>query len=187
MSTEALQDADILGIVSAHRLVRDANVLKIARAHITGRALFAYVEALNTTIDLSEKIVTEDRVHTLVYTRRFLEEMIAVAERVVVVGGLGPIDMQLPTIEKFHFIPLIPEQNKGLPTSRGARSIVENYEYIAQELAENCSPGTVALISGGYVGKGFFVATFQERIELKGSRCVIIMRAFGKSRIILSI
>lgn len=149
---KAVCNADILGIISAYRLIRDASPQPMLDS-ITGRALLAHVEALATRIPLNNKIITEDRCHTILYTADFLTELINAAESLVIVGGLSPKDMNLPDSSNTTFIALIPEQNKGLPTHIGARSLVEDFDDIAKDVAGACKPGTLALISGGYVGK----------------------------------
>lgn len=146
---EALRAADAIGVISAHRLIKDANGGPMVST-TPGRALLAHVEALDTLIPLHNKIVTEDRVHTLIYSPSFLSDLISHARQVVVVGGLPPEEMGLHGAQ---FIALTPEQNKGLPTVAGARSIVDDYDEIADDVAKSCGPGTLALISGGYIGK----------------------------------
>ncbi len=72
---ESLINADIIGIISAYRLIRDASQEPLANS-ITGRALLSHVEALDTLIPLKNKIITEDRAHTILYTRPFIKELI---------------------------------------------------------------------------------------------------------------
>lgn len=127
---EALRAADAIGVISAHRLIKDANGGPMVST-TTGRALLAHVKALDTLIPLHNKIVTEDRVHTLIYSPSFLTDLISHARQVVVVGGLPPEEMGLHGAQ---FIALTPEQNKGLPTVAGARSIVDDYDEIADDV-----------------------------------------------------
>ncbi len=75
------------------------------------------------------------------------------ATNIVVAGGLSLKDMGLKTDKTTSFIALTPEQNKGLPTPTNARSIVDEFESIATDLSTLCQPGTLAFISGGYMGK----------------------------------
>ena len=149
---KAICNADILGIISAYRLIRDASSQSMIDS-ITGRALLAHVEVLATHIPLHDKMITEDRCHTILYTADFLNELINSAENLVVIGGLSPTDMNLPVIDDTTFIALTPQQNKGLPTHHGARSLIEEFDYIARDVSFTCRPGTLALVSGGYVGK----------------------------------
>lgn len=149
---DALCNADILGIISAYRLIRDASSQPISKS-ITGRALLAHVEAIATQIPMDNKIITEDRCNTILYTVGFLKELIESAKSLVVIGGLSAEDMNLTENSNVTFIALTPEQNKGLPTHYGARSLVEDFEDISKDVATYCKPGTLALVSGGYVGK----------------------------------
>ena len=150
---QALHAADILGVCSAHRLIRDAVPGLPMTESVTGRALLAHVNALGTTVPLHDKIVTEDRAHTLLYTREFLSRLSHTAEKVVVLGGLSPDQMKLPDPNEASFIPLVPEQNKGLPETDGAMSIVDDFEALRDQVQAACGPGTLFLVSGGYVGK----------------------------------
>ena len=154
---DALRNADIIGVFSAHRLIRDASDTPMTEK-VTGRALLAHVHALGDLIPLHDKIVTEDRIHTIVYTPDFMREIISKADHVVVIGGLSPQEMALPSAEEMTFIALTPEQNKGLPTAAGARSIVDDFEALAQDVAAACKPGALALVSGGYLGKALVQA-----------------------------
>ncbi|MEM7471879.1 MAG: hypothetical protein AAF340_11060 [Pseudomonadota bacterium] len=151
---QALQCADVLGVCSAHRLIRDAVPEVAMTASVTGRALLAHVNALGTQVPLDDKIVTEDRAHTILYTRAFLKRLCRAARNVVVVGGLSPSQMGLRKADDATYIPLLPEQNKGLPVAQGAVSIVDDYEALQARISAESGPGTLLLVSGGYVGKG---------------------------------
>lgn len=156
--SEALRQADILGVCSAHRLIRDAVPGVPMRDSVTGRALMAHVHALGTRISLADKIITEDRAHTILYTREFVRRLIRAADRLVVVGGLSPAQMRLPRAKKEVFVPLLPEQNKGLPVDGRAVSIVDAFESLRDQIRDACMPGTLLLVSGGYVGKALVQA-----------------------------
>lgn len=150
--TEALRDADILGVVSVYRLIRDASEQSMLD-NITGRSLLKHVEALGNTIPLADKVLTEDRAHTIIYTRGFIDTLFQQADSILIVGGLSAEQMNLPYHDNIKFIALIPEQNKGLPIAEGARSIIDDFDAISDDITEYCCPGTLALISGGYAGK----------------------------------
>ena len=149
----ALREADVLGFVSPYRLVRDAVPgVEWGTTYLT-RALMAHLHALDTDVEIERKVATEDRAHTILYTRPFLEALVAAADRVVVLGSLSPAEMRLPGAERATFLALTPQRHHGLPTAPGARGVVEHYDAIAADLRAACGPGTLALVSGGYVGK----------------------------------
>ena len=115
---KAVCNADILGIISAYRLIRDASFQPMLDS-ITGRALLAHVEVLATHIPLHDKIVTEDKCYTILYTADFLKELNSSAANLVTVEGLLPKNMNLSVTDNTIFIVLSPRQNKGLPTHDG--------------------------------------------------------------------
>lgn len=151
--SEALNAADVLGVCSAHRFIRDINIKHRLGEVKSGRALLAHVNAYGTLFSMDDKVITEERAHTIIYSDAFLEDLLRSAQKLVVVGGLSPDDMGLLANCSVEFIALLPEQNKSLPTADGARWIVDDFDSISQDISNACSPGTLALISGGYVGK----------------------------------
>ena len=154
----AIREADVLGVVSAYRIARDVSPEMAFGGYQTGRALLAHVEALGTSWPLHDKVVTEDRVHTIIFDDVWLKRLLEAAADVLVVGGLAPSDMRVIDRVGAGYVAITPQANNHFAIYDNALSLTNAYDAVEAKVVARSGPGVLVLVSGGYAGKALVAA-----------------------------
>lgn len=150
---EAFQCADLLGVPSAFRFVRDAAFSRNYGSATTDRSMLALFAALGSLIPLRDIVITEERAHTLLFSKQTLESLMQKAGNTIFVGCWTAVDLPLLAENQASILTVEPENKLQISVATGALSIIDDYETISREVAALTRPGTLALISTGYAGK----------------------------------
>lgn len=156
---DAVACADILGVPTVLRLVRDFNLVKADRYPVNSLVARVFCVMRGVAPYLDNKIVVEDQSNLFLFNYEFLVELFGVAKKVVIVSGLRSdlIKAWAPGVGDYHCI--------EIPTHRLLRegALGTSFEIILpliydeylREIAARAEPGVVFLISAGFVGKIF--------------------------------
>jgi hypothetical protein len=163
----AVATADIIGIPSIYRLVRDRSTPG-SRFGETGaqRGLAVVLSHLGGAIPL-DRMLTEERCHQLLFSRPAIEQLAAQAERVVLVSCWRREQLSLTARDVREVV--IPPHTKVAGLASGSTaggeagaSLAHRYEALVSEMAAHCAPGTLVLVGAGFIGK-IFCAEAQAR------------------------
>lgn len=155
---EAIAGADVLGIPSVYRVVRDLGAP--GRPFGSGRAqrgLLVVLGALGSAIPLRERVLTEERSHQILFDGHSLRDLASRARRVVVVSCWPP--EKLPFLEGLPVdsVRIAPhaQVRRAVDGSAGAPPVFRAWREIAAQVAERAGPGVLVLVAAGIVGKIF--------------------------------
>ncbi len=157
----AIEHADVLGIPSLFRFIRDISENRYYADHISTLGLLKVIEGLRSLPERPRSF-TEDRIHQVCFDLETILDLGRVAGKVVIVSSLIPdvarrlmepicddtmIDcVTMPTHAKTMDNDLFASTGKSLPFV---------YEELNAEIAEKVGPGSLAVIAGGSIGKIF--------------------------------
>lgn len=159
---EAYRGADIVGVPTIHRFIRD---FAATSGHlVASTANRGIVTSVRGAADLAEvPAFSEERLHHVVFDKHFLELLVQRAKRVVVVSSIQPsllrkrfaglsaavVTVSLPTHAKTSGNPHYIEGTVPLPLVM---------ESIAEEVNAIVAPGDLVLLSGGIAAKRLVAA-----------------------------
>ena len=149
----AISRADILGIPSIYRVLKhQRSPAEAVTKKRINRAFMTILSQLGTGISLS-RAFTEERCHHLIFSREFLRELIAAANRVVVVTCWGDAqlgDLGLPV----SVVRIAPEIRAARNVSdRDLPPLWSNYNSVCKSVEELSGPGVLVLVGAGLIGK----------------------------------
>lgn len=158
----ALNSADMVGVPSVYRLIRDLGAPEVFGNTPSQRGM---AQILGTNhLDLSDKIVTDERVHQLIFDPTFVNTLRAKAKSVIWISCWSPEQMRLTLATRpEHHLPIAPHirvAGQFQPQDR----LYETYPDIMQQLTPLCEKGVLVFVSAGIVGKLFIKAA-----RLKGA------------------
>lgn len=155
----AIENADILGIPGAHRIIRDRGSLKRRLMDSRQKRGIAVVlpEVLNRTE--RHRVLTEERIHQVLFHAPYLSALSRHAVRTVVIScwksdELASLDLRNP-----EYI-VIPGATKV--RGRGVRPLFETYKETLETIKSAAAPGVLLLVGGGLIGKIFIDAAKRE-------------------------
>lgn len=161
----AVDQADVLGIPSIHRFVRDVHEKSISfKANVQGRGLLQVLHYFSSKE--STALFGDEKMNIPLFrSHEAVREMLIASERCVLVSSANT--SQLPDWMRG----LTNMDHVTIPThfrtSRNAKYHVSDqplplvYEAIDEEVRRKTSPGTLVLVAGGIVGK-IFIGTAKE-------------------------
>lgn len=157
---EAIGKADILGVPSVYRLIRDRG----ARGSGIGgdRSKRGLVTALNGTwqeLPATNRLYTEERCHQVIFDQATIERLASTADGVVIVGCWSEEQLDTNKIRNASFIK-IPAHTK-VREDATEQPLYEVYEEICSEISAQSAPGRLVLVGAGLIGK-IFIATARE-------------------------
>ncbi len=151
----AVAGADIIGIPSIYRLIRDRST-PFSRYGETGgqRGLAVVLGELGRAIP-TDRLLTEERCHQLLFQRQSLELLARLAERVVLVSCWRKDQVALSARDLREVV--IPPHTKvaSLTGHASGASLATTFEAQVAEMADHCAPGTLVLVGAGFIGKIF--------------------------------
>lgn len=154
----AVSDADIVGIPSIYRFIRDVSEKsRSLDSTLQGRGL---LDVLGGIRELSndDAVFTEDKFNVgFVGNIERVSRLAAAAQRLVIVSSIADAHLpnQLTNHRDFQYISL-PGHRKTHANSRYARTetiLPLAYPEISSQVAEIAGPGTLVLVAGGLIGK----------------------------------
>jgi hypothetical protein len=157
----AVTEADVLGIPSVYRMIRDRGPAG-SPFGLTGgqRGLAVVLAKLGTDIPLKERVLTEERCHQILFNRAAIEALGRDARRVVLVScwRADQIALQAPVPVHEIVIPAHTKVAKATGQEAGAPALFETFEVQLAAMAQLCGPGTLVLVGAGFLGKIFIAA-----------------------------
>lgn len=151
---EAFRDCDAMGVCTIHRFVRDAIVGQPYGENINDRSMVQLFHAMDTIMRLDGKIALDERANQKMFTAERIQEICAMAERVVFVGCWTKEQLRIPAEVETTWVLVRPRDNMSLDMPEGTRSILRDYDEIAGIVRDASGPGTVLLLAAGYASKG---------------------------------
>lgn len=153
----AINAADILGIPSIYRVIRDWG--KSGAAIGTDRArrgLTVVLQAVLTQLSDNRRLFTEERIHQILFSREFLRDLASAADRILVVSCWEKDDLNVDFLSEAEFIN-IPAHAKLKEEGRFEEQapLFETFEDHVLRVRELSAPGTIVLIGAGLIGKIF--------------------------------
>ena len=153
----AVSSADVLGIPSVYRLIRDRAIFGgpfgDAPAHI---ALAAVLGALGSTIPLAEKIFTEERCNYVAFDKSALETIAQEATKVVFVSCWSAQQMGFHTRCATESITISPDQKTAMSITQSEdKPLWLSYPDVIGRVREVSAPGHLVLVGAGILGKVF--------------------------------
>lgn len=153
---QAMLNANILGIPSIYRLIRDMPYEPREFFDLTvNRGLWQVLRF--ATMDMKNgAIFTEDRCHQILFTRDNLLRLSADADSVVWVSCWDSSRLNLGNSISQQWIE-VPGHTRVKPVSGDStiESLCDNYESILTESLNCFAPGALVLVSAGILGKVF--------------------------------
>ncbi|WP_152529519.1 hypothetical protein [Aliihoeflea sp. 2WW] len=156
----ALRQADVVGVPSIHRFVRDYSESSSDLLGSTAnRGIVSSLVGFQN-LGLNHSLVTEDRIHHLVFTPELLAPYLSTADRTIVISSIkrsvveeaigracNRLDViEIPTHAKTVSNPVFTEAIEALPVV---------ISRIAEQLRSvGVGPGDLVLVSAGVAGKG---------------------------------
>lgn len=157
----AVATADIIGIPSVYRMIRDRGAAG-SPFGLTGgqRGLAVVLAKLGTDIPLTDRLLTEERCHQILFTRDTLEHLSLTAKRVVLVScwRAGQIALTTPVPVHEIVIPAHTRVAKATGLDPGAPALFETFDAQIAVMTALCEPGTLVLVGAGFLGKIFISA-----------------------------
>lgn len=157
----AVAEADIIGVPSVYRMIRDRGPAGSAFGLTGGqRGLAVILAKLGTDIPVADRIITEERCHQVLFTREPLEALCAKAGQVVLVSCWRAEQVALQAPVPMHGI-VIPGHTRVAKTTglaSGAPPLCETFDDQVAAMASLCGPGVLVLVGAGFLGKLFVAA-----------------------------
>jgi len=157
----SIDHADVLGIPSLFRFIRDINENRFYSDHISTMGLIKVLEGVSELSE-RERNFTEDRIHQVCFDLDTILELGRMAERVLIVSSLIPdaVRSLMAPIKDGVSIDYItiPTHAKTIDNdlfTNSVKSLPFVYEELNDEIAEKVAPRTLAVIAGGSIGKIF--------------------------------
>ncbi len=166
---DALDFVDVLGIPSIYRFIRDTNPrLQNFQSMHGGRALLTVMKHLPEIVH-KEVVLTEERVHQVVFDESYIKKLSNSAEKLVIVSSINE-DYIMDFFGNFFVknnieIYKIPTHAKTLSNKifYNNSTILPNcFNSILNNLKKETMPGTLALVAGGIIGKIFVAQLAQQ-------------------------
>lgn len=157
----AVAEADIIGVPSVYRMIRDRGPAGSAFGLTGGqRGLAVVLARLGTDIPVADRILTEERCHQILFTREPLEALVLKAKHVVLVSCWRADQVALKAPVPVHeiVIPAHTRVAKATGMESGAPALFETFDDDIAAMAELCGPGVLVLVGAGFLGKIFIAA-----------------------------
>ena len=159
-ATLAIKRADVIGIPSIYRFLRDTNIrTKSLLKSIQGRGLVTVLKGVETFDDES-KHYADDKVNIAIFNDISVVKRLAKsANKVIIVtsGSKSAVDTSFSSIKDVVYIP-VPTHNKtalNINYFSSKTPLPFLYEKICDELRNIATPGDLVLIGAGVAGKVF--------------------------------
>lgn len=155
----ALSSADILGVPTITRLVKDFNLEK-KDSYTINSGISRNICVMKAMSDfLSHKTIVDCQSNLFLFDREFCISLFKVAEKVCVVSGVNEslVEKWAPDVSKLECIE-VPTHRLLLDDVAGASVggiLPEVYEVYLEKIAQLAAPGVIFLVSAGFVGKIF--------------------------------
>ncbi len=152
----AIAHADILGVPSVYRLIREIGRPRHGfGSHRGQRGLITVWNALGGDIPLTGKIFTEERCHHILFREAGVTALCSRARRVVFVGCWNSGQLSLATDVPVQYLEISPHSKVSQYVRSNAKPIYQAYSEVAQEIRRLAAPGVLVLVSAGLIGKLF--------------------------------
>lgn len=146
--------ADILGVPSVHRFIRDTSPL--SQELSTGTSSRGLVTVMTEVRPKAGALLVEDRIHQVLFGKETLQAFAAAAGRVIVISSLRPkvvsaafpnaIGIAIPTHDKLRTNDVF---------LRGEAPLPHLYTDVVREIRSTVREGDLALVAAGIIGKIF--------------------------------
>ena len=161
----ALDSADVIGVPSVYRVIRDRGPARSQfGATSMQRGLAVVLSNLDRWTARPDTVFTEERCHHVLFGRDRLKELARLARRLVVVGCWEPKELDIFKGAETHHI-LVPGQMRLRDVAQhgaGRKPLFDLHEDVTAAVEEKSSPGTLVLVGAGVIGK-IFVAKARAR------------------------
>lgn len=159
---ESVKAANMIGLPSAYRFTRDTDTtLRNLKSRHLGRGLLTVMQRVPDVITKSV-ILTEERVHQVLFSKETICELVQHANRLIVVSSVKKeavlaitkdwIDSENVTVIE------IPTHARTLSNNsfiEGTKALPHCYGEILEQLKGHSGPGTLSLVAAGIIGKIF--------------------------------
>lgn len=154
----AVEDADVLGIPSIYRFLRDITDKSVGlRQSVPGRGL---LQVLSGVRDWGSKGVSfaDDKVNLALFRNRaILLELVLAARRVVVVSSaqISELEELFADAAEVHFVsvPTHFKTSENVKYFKHEKPLPYHLDRINEEIAQMVVPGTLCLVAAGVAGK----------------------------------
>lgn len=153
----AVMGADILGVPSIYRLIRDFAAEGILVESAAQRGLAIILSAIGGEIPIGQRIFTEERAHQVVLTSDNIRALIAHAKRTVIVSCWSA-DQLADLGNNFSVVQIAPHSKVAHASSANLESLPFNYNSVLREIDETVRLGDLVLVGAGVIGKIFISA-----------------------------
>lgn len=153
---EAVGGADIIGIPSIYRLIRDRGPAGSAFGRTGGqRGLAVVLAKLGSDIPVTDRILTEERCHQILFNRETIESLCAQSQRVVLVScwTIGQVGIKTNVPVHEVVIPGHTKVAKVTGMADGAMPLFETFETQLHAMEQQCAAGTLVFVGAGFLGK----------------------------------
>jgi hypothetical protein len=152
---DAVDDADILGIPSVHRLLREiGDPATPYESSNTLTDLAAVLKGIHQRGLLSKRVITEERCHQLIFDREYLAELTRAANRTVWVTCWGSAQLGVEHASDQVFV-TIPAHSKTRDFGNTEAPLCDVFEKQIAQMCQAISVGTVVFVAAGIIGKIF--------------------------------
>jgi hypothetical protein len=151
---DAINNSDILAIPSIYRVIRDYDGTFNPLERRSTRGLIAVLHGFSSKLSKKEKIITEERCHQILFTEKFLKQLVDNAMKTVVVSCWNKEQINSSYIKNANFIKISPPM-KVNDSFSNETPLFYNYESIINKIKELSGPGTLVIVSAGVIGKIF--------------------------------
>lgn len=156
----AVRNADVLGIPSIYRFLRDHSDASVSLGNsVQGRGLLSVLEGIRS-LDQGNALYTDDKANLAVFNKiEVLREVAGLAKKVIVVSSGDPKSLRAAFggCLDLHVIP-IPTHNKT-QTNDKYTSFEKPLPFVFHEVCDSVSniaaPGDLVLVGAGVAGKAF--------------------------------
>lgn len=159
----AIEHADVIGMPSIYRFLRDTNGRTKSLMHsIQGRGLVSVLQGIGK-LDSGYAEYSDDKVNIAIFNKiEIIERLSNCANRVIVVssGSEGAVKSTFRNIDKLHHIP-VPTHHKTSLNENYISSPVPLpflYKKICGKIRDYVGPGDLVLVGAGVAGKVFMHA-----------------------------
>ncbi len=153
---EAVAAADIVGIPSVYRIIRDAGTDELAfGANINHRGLGIVLNAMGRQFPIEGKRFTEERCNQILFTGERLDRLIAAAKRTVIVSCWSRDQLARTLSGDFETITIAPHTKVAHSCETDLAKLPLMYERISEQVRAASAPGHLVLVGAGLIGKIF--------------------------------
>lgn len=153
---DAAANADILGVPSIYRIVRDvAQGVNALGVNVSQSGLAIVLNAIGKELPLTGKVFTEERCHQIIFTPQSLLKLSQMARRTIVISCWEKGQLRSFQGVNADFIVVASHAKVANLVKTKRDPLPLNYEEVCGRIRDLAVPGTLVLVAAGLIGKIF--------------------------------